>query len=951
MEKHEIVVCPKCQQKLRVPSGQELLRVRCPTCEHQFHWHHGKGIITADFEPIRKKAFWKLLSAILVLLSVSGFLFYLSQRGSIPTPAKIQTNQIGSIPPSLKDIDYFKRRAEEWIGQSDRSPFSPETKIPVSAGGVDDRDLVPQTSVSSKSTQQWITISYADLLDPQAIIRTGQNLKSVLGDSNLKGAVQPFVDQYSFLLQHSYEMIAGSDGIPHSSVIDAYPIGSAQPAWVAIFRGGRIYVTADNKNHARVFLLGDDPEKSYKANYTVFRHCLNALTPSDGSALNVDVFAYRNDYSSSELRLNLNPYSVSAPSFPPLGAPLDLAGLALFFKEVPEIQGAQLDRAKGLILYGKQGAKQTLAGSNISLSDFAVAYRAVFHAGDNEAFISLDPHTNPTKVTVNFGGFLEDTRIGSVVLEADKRFKTITSGLDPNTLTDLRNYTRQHVPSFLSGAEQDLMDSSFISQGKWEATRFWFYPDSIGVESDLNYQYALITNPHFTADAERSRDDLASPVDFDKARSASLSPAIRRNIDQLNQNYPQFASAFKELRELTTVARLMGLSSWLKKADPRWLDLDALLSMELPPLVTARENTQLVSACVVSYAKSEGIDADHVIKNASVVYLSPVFDKKVSEHFGNPANVAKFLCQKNGMKEENFKSYESEATKLFNAHRNHKVSHFIKTREDLKALASYSAGVLQAQEPPVGKALQGNINADEATLEKLGAQIEQNKSMMDSTTDITTHNDLVDQHNALVSQYELIRNRRNDTVSRYNSLGIATRSIMEIGGGINLRPRNFKIQTPHSSTKLQEFQGIMNKTGTKWQLLNGSGKWIRNATAGNGAELKNKLPKFEWTLKKETISGGSTYRHIQADSNHQFWSATASQTESWRDCRKIDRDVYQERAFEASQKKLQIAEFHSGKLENNIVGQVDNMGRVVFRKSERKDILKTQEPPIWFLSN
>jgi phage FluMu protein Com len=279
VEQHEIVVCPKCQQKLRVPSGQGLLSVRCPTCENQFHWHHSKGVIIADSTPVRRNLLWKSVAAF-VLISAIGLLLYFNQRGSIPTPQKMQP--------------------------------------------------------------KWITIGYADLLDPQAIIRTGQDLKTALGNPDLKGALQPFIDQYSFLLQHSFEMISGSDRLPHNSVIDAYPVGSAQPAWVAILRGGRIQLTADNQNHTRVFLLGDDPEKSYQDNYSVIRHCLNALTPSDGSPLNVDVFAYRNDYASSELRLNLNPYSISAASFPAKGVPLDLAGLAAFFNEAPEIQGAQL---------------------------------------------------------------------------------------------------------------------------------------------------------------------------------------------------------------------------------------------------------------------------------------------------------------------------------------------------------------------------------------------------------------------------------------------------------------------------------------------------------------------------------------------------------------------------------------------------------------------------------
>jgi hypothetical protein len=335
---------------------------------------------------------------------------------------------------------------------------------------------------------KWVTIIYADLIDTNAIIRTGQNIKSALRDPNLKGAVQPFLAPYSILLQHSIEMIYGQEKVAFCNVTDYYPPGLPQPAWVSIFRGGRIQIASDYKSHARVFLLGNNPEESYQTNYSIIRHCLNALLPKDGSPLSIEVFSYKNDYEKAELHLNLNAYTFSASAFQQKGVPLDITGLSTFFDANPEIQGAEIDRSKGLILYGKQGTKQTLAGANISLSDLAVAYRAVFHAGDNEAFISLDPHPDPTKVTVNFGGYLEDTRIGFVVLEADKRFKTITTGLDPNKFSDLRQYTRKYVSSFLSVAEQDLIDSSHLSHGKWVGTRFWFYPDSIGIESDLNYQ-------------------------------------------------------------------------------------------------------------------------------------------------------------------------------------------------------------------------------------------------------------------------------------------------------------------------------------------------------------------------------------------------------------------------------------------------------------------------------
>ena len=50
---------------------------------------------------------------------------------------------------------------------------------------------------------KWITISYSDLIDDKAIIRTGDNLKSAYMIPTSRGAVQPFLAPYSFLFQHS----------------------------------------------------------------------------------------------------------------------------------------------------------------------------------------------------------------------------------------------------------------------------------------------------------------------------------------------------------------------------------------------------------------------------------------------------------------------------------------------------------------------------------------------------------------------------------------------------------------------------------------------------------------------------------------------------------------------------------------------------------------------------
>ena len=407
---------------------------------------------------------------------------------------------------------------------------------------------------------------------------------------------------------------------------------------------------------------------------------------------------------------------------------------------------------------------------------------------------------------------MEDTRIGAVVLQADKRFKTITSGLDPTSFEDLRGYTRKFVPSFLTGAERDLLDKHFAAEkGKWIGTRFWFYPESVEVESDFDYSYARITNPQFTADAERSKEDFSSMEDFERKKKATLSPSILSNIQHLNRNYSQYADAYPELRELRSVGRLMGICSWLKKANTSRLDLDALLSVELPVFSTEREKTQLVVASLVSCTDSNNLDEENVKNNSKVVFLSPILDKTVKEYFGNSSNLAKFLCRKNNISEDSVTMFQSEAINIMTVRGEKQVREIIETKEDLKALAEYALNDVEVSLSPLAEKYKSEIDKGEVELDKLEQQIDELKAKItDSGSD-----DLYDLHNRLVDQYNSLLAKVNRDIAVYNQLDSSVLSVTEIGGGINLEPEHFNIKRTSTSPRLEEFKGITKNTGDR----------------------------------------------------------------------------------------------------------------------------------------
>ena len=140
----------------------------------------------------------------------------------------------------------------------------------------------PTQGATALKQHAWVRVSYAKLLDDLTLGRTGQPLTSAVRDPAQRGAVQPFIDHYAYLLQHAVEMLNGPDPLPHVSVTEHYQPGDAQPAWVALFRGGRLHAVADGRDHVRLFLQGEDPDTAYAQHYSVIRHCLAALAPPDG---------------------------------------------------------------------------------------------------------------------------------------------------------------------------------------------------------------------------------------------------------------------------------------------------------------------------------------------------------------------------------------------------------------------------------------------------------------------------------------------------------------------------------------------------------------------------------------------------------------------------------------------------------------------------------------------
>jgi hypothetical protein len=695
--------------------------------------------------------------------------------------------------------------------------------LPTAAAGAD--AARPRSVKSAPGRPASITVSYADLIDTDVRTRTGRRLGDAVRDPRTPRAVlQPFLDGYSLLLPYVVEMVFGADPAPRREILDRWPAGSPQPAWVALFRGGGYRVVADDQGRVRLFIPGDDAAGAWRKHYPAIRHCLNALVGTGGVPLAVEVFAYRNDYRKQELRLALSPVTVSGTSFPPDRAPLDLASLGDFFRQGGQLEGAQIDPDEGLVLFANPDERGTLAGETVSLADLAVAYRAVFHAGDNDAFVSLDSNADPGTATVNFGGHLEDTRIGAAVLAGDRRFKTICSGLDPVSRRDARQEIRTRIPAFMTNSERSFLDVNASPSTNWITTRYWFYPESVSVDADPLEGFAVITRPRFTADAERTGKGFDT-VDARKKRAA-LPSYIRENIRDMNVNFAGYAVAFPEIGDLAAVARLMAISIWLKRSEVSWLDLDALLAVELPAASTPRTLERIISSEYIAIPPYGTISEAMVKDRSQVTWMTPMLQRTVGDFFGNPRTFTGYLCAIRREKRP-CSAYEAEAATLFEAQRGLPLRSLLRSEDDLTAFLEFLFQKITFPLPPEGEAARAHEIADEKRLEHLRGELA--KATLEAAGEQPTKSVSVERMR-LEAEIAAIMKRYHE--GRDATSAWRTEARIQVNGGISLRPEEFTIRRGPASPALQKFKRLAQGASVEAGPGGGSGRLVRSRPAG-----------------------------------------------------------------------------------------------------------------------
>jgi len=478
----------------------------------------------------------------------------------------------------------------------------------------------------TEQKSNWVTISYDGLVDKSVLTHSGKAVGVIIQEipkdkDDFKGLVQPYLEPYSILCHDVLLTTTGPDTPPLVNILAHYPIGSEQPAWVDLFREGHFQLYY-NAHLIRIFLKGANPKNSFEKYHSVIRHSIQDVIKSmDTSIDNLEVYVFSNDYANAEMRLNTIPhvYNIADLNLSPKRKSMDLSSIEYLLGQGVILEAVEVDANNDLYFYGKKASKQTLAGHPVSLADIAVIYRSFFHYGNNSPYISLDKHEDNRYAKVNFGGHLENTHTGNVLLEADKLFKLLSTGIDPNTHKLAKSKITKYVPNFLTEDERLFLDGGVKSHTQ---IRYWFYPDSIGTVTDG--AIGAILKHQFIAEAERMKIRV------------SVSNATKKTIDHLNQNLSQYEKAENTFKELSTVGRIMALVNWLKEMnmDDR-IELDDLLSVRIPSFTTPKRTKKMLAVSSLGFSSNSNLTSRYVSDYTKVYYISHLLDQHKSSASDN----------------------------------------------------------------------------------------------------------------------------------------------------------------------------------------------------------------------------------------------------------------------------------------------------------------------------
>jgi len=244
------------------------------------------------------------------------------------------------------------------------------------------------------------------------------------------------------------------------------------------------------------------------------------------------------------------------------------------------------------------------------------------------------------------------------------------------------------------------------------------------------------------------------------------------------------------------------------------------------------------------------------------------------------------------------------------------------------------------------KALEASIEDDQNRLHKMAAELDEMKKRINTYSpqhEIDEYNRLAQIHNALVNKVKEDINGYNLKIERFNSEKIETHFITSVGGGINLRPKDFKkIIHNARSAKIMKIRGVKEKLlkakqGTK------SIQWIRSNSQSGKNSLVHELPIGRWKTNIDKKVGNINIVEMSITNSDRIWVRGNSGSGNWK-----YKSVVNGSAHEiVVDKPRNTATIVTQEYPQNIKVSIDKDQRMIILSSGGKGGQRNLNPPSW----
>jgi hypothetical protein len=270
----------------------------------------------------------------------------------------------------------------------------------------------------------------------------------------------------------------------------------------------------------------------------------------------------------------------------------------------------------------------------------------------------------------------------------------------------------------------------------------------------------------------------------------------------------------------------MAIINWLNgmNIDDR-IELDELLSVKIPAFTTPKRTKKMLAVTAIAYPSNSYLNSRNVRDYTKVYYISDLLDQQSSnasdEHLLDVAG-----------------NWSSQI--------------------DISELAPSKYNELQSTIDYYDRLIQ----PIKSKIETLEDEIERKKYSLNiyNSIDVNNYNEKINKIKNLLEIEKSYINTIKTKINEMNNMDIRRRGIASIGGGINLRPSEFKrISRNRNAPKLRELRKVKGKIKTVGKVAK-SGDWIRNISSGISGSRINKLSTNSWTSSK-SVNGGVEYNY------------------------------------------------------------------------------------------